>query len=119
MGAGLSRERGNRGKVCPEQSSPYNHPLDCPRVGSGQGQAIFRGPDPDPGQPLHPPAGPDPGYHYVRECIEEKKIAIFFIDRSHNPADLFTKNLRETKFTTFRQQLSLEFYLPCDLCLAR
>jgi hypothetical protein len=32
-------------------------------------------------------------YHYVRECVEERKVAIYFIDGSHNPADLFTKNL--------------------------
>jgi hypothetical protein len=51
-------------------------------------------------------------YHYVRECIEEKKISIFFIDGSSNPADLFTKNLGEVKFTKFRQQLGLEFYSP-------
>ena len=53
-------------------------------------------------------------YHYVRESIEEKKIDIYFIDGSHNPADLFTtsKNLGETKFMQFRRQLGLEFYLP-------
>ena len=49
-------------------------------------------------------------YHYVCECIEEKKVAIFFIDGVSNPADLFTKNLRETKFMSFRKQLGLVFY---------
>ena len=51
-------------------------------------------------------------YHYVRECIEERKIAIYFIDGSHNPADLFTKNLGQVKFEYFRKQLGLEFYSP-------
>ena len=49
-------------------------------------------------------------YHYVRDCIEEKKVAIFFVDGALNPADLFTKNLGETKFTAFRKQLGLVFY---------
>ena len=49
-------------------------------------------------------------YHYVRECIEEKKVAIFFIDEVSNPTDLFTKNLREIKFMSFRKQLGLVFY---------
>jgi hypothetical protein len=51
-------------------------------------------------------------YHYIRECIEEKKIEVFFIEGSDNPADLFTKNLGEVKFTQFRRQLGLEFYSP-------
>ena len=51
-------------------------------------------------------------YHYVRECIEEQKIKIFFIEGSQNPADLFTKNLGQTKFEQFRNQLGLEFYSP-------
>ena len=48
-------------------------------------------------------------YHYVRDCIEQKKVAIFFVDGVSNPADLFTKNLGETKFTEFRKQLGLVF----------
>ena len=49
-------------------------------------------------------------YHYVRDCIEGKKFAIFFVDGVSNPADLFMKNLGETKFVTFRKQLGLVFY---------
>jgi hypothetical protein len=51
-------------------------------------------------------------YHYVRECIEERKVAIYFVDGSLNPADLFTKNLGQAKFEQFRNQLGLEFYSP-------
>jgi hypothetical protein len=40
--------------------------LDCPRVGLGQGQPIFSGPDPDLGRPSHPPPGPDPGSAWPR-----------------------------------------------------
>ena len=49
-------------------------------------------------------------YHYVRECIEENNVSIFFVDGSLNPADLFTKNLGQAKFELFRKQLGLEFY---------
>jgi hypothetical protein len=51
-------------------------------------------------------------YHYVRECIEEGRIEMFFIDGSQNPADMFTKNLGQAKFEQFRSQLGLEFYSP-------
>jgi len=47
-------------------------------------------------------------YHYVRDCIEDGKIAIYFVDGSQNPADLFTKNLGQTKFEQFRGYLGLE-----------
>ena len=49
-------------------------------------------------------------YHYVREMIEERQVAIYFVEGSHNPADLFTKNLGQVKFEYFRKQLGLEFY---------
>jgi transposase InsO family protein len=49
-------------------------------------------------------------YHYIREVIRAKKIELFFIEGSENPADLFTKNLGRIKFQKFREQLGLEFY---------
>ena len=52
-------------------------------------------------------------YHYIRECIEDKKVEISFIDGSRNPANLLTKNLGESKFKFFRDQLSLGL----ELCL--
>ena len=51
-------------------------------------------------------------YHNVRECVEEKKVELLFIEGSENPADMFTKNLGHVKFLKFREQLGLEFYLP-------
>jgi len=50
-------------------------------------------------------------YHYIREVVKDKKIELFFIDGSENPADMFTKNLGRIKFEKFRSQLGLEFYL--------
>jgi hypothetical protein len=49
-------------------------------------------------------------YHYIHEVIHTKKIELFFIEGSENPADLFTKNLGRIKFQKFREQLGLEFY---------
>jgi len=48
-------------------------------------------------------------YHFVRDCIEDGKIAIYFVDGSQNPADLFTKNLGQTKFEQFRATLGLSY----------
>jgi len=49
-------------------------------------------------------------YHYVKECIEKKKIDIFFIEGTNNPTDMFTKNLDHVKFLKFKESLGLEFY---------
>ena len=49
-------------------------------------------------------------YHYIREVVASGKVALFFIEGSENPADLFTKNLGHVKFEKFRDNLGLEFY---------
>ena len=49
-------------------------------------------------------------YHYIREVVASGKVALFFIEGSENPADLFTKNLGHVKFEKFRDSLGLEFY---------
>jgi hypothetical protein len=49
-------------------------------------------------------------YHYVRECIEKKKIEMFFVPSEENTADLLTKNLSRIKFERVRAQLGLEFH---------
>ena len=49
-------------------------------------------------------------YHYIREVVANGKVALFFIEGSENPADLFTKNLGHIKFEKFREELGLEFY---------
>lgn len=48
-------------------------------------------------------------YHYIRECIAMKKVEVFFIEGSENPADMFTKNLGWVKFEKFRALLGLHF----------
>ena len=32
-------------------------------------------------------------YHYIREVVQQRKVELFFINGSENPADMFTKNL--------------------------
>ena len=49
-------------------------------------------------------------YHYICQCIEDKNIELMFIKGSNNPADMFTKNLGNIKFSKFREILGLEFY---------
>ena len=48
-------------------------------------------------------------YHYIRECIEEGKVSVFFIPGSMNPADMFTKNLGKDKFLEFHEYLGILF----------
>jgi len=48
----------------------------------------------------------------VRECIERKKVEVFFIEGTNNPADMFIKNLGHVKFLKIRETLGLEFCLP-------
>ena len=40
-------------------------------------------------------------YHYIRQCLEEKKISLYFVEGSKNPADMFTKNHGKVKFLEF------------------
>ena len=48
-------------------------------------------------------------FHYIRECVEKKKVELMFIPGTENPADMFTKNLGRILFYKFRSQLGLEF----------
>ena len=50
-------------------------------------------------------------YHFIRECVEDGKVELFFVEGINNSANLFTKNLGPIKFSKFRSQLGLEFYL--------
>ena len=47
-------------------------------------------------------------YHYIRQCVEEKKVSLYFVEGAENPADMFTKNLGHVKFQKFRGQLGFE-----------
>ena len=47
-------------------------------------------------------------YHFIRQCLEDKKISLYFVEGAENPADMFTKNLGKVKFLKFRDQLGFE-----------
>ena len=48
-------------------------------------------------------------YHYVRQCIEEGHVTLYFVEGAENPTDMFTKNLGHVKFLKFRGQLGIKF----------
>ena len=47
-------------------------------------------------------------YHYIWQCLEEKKISLYFVEGSKNSVDMFTKNLGKVKFLEFRSKLGIE-----------
>jgi hypothetical protein len=48
-------------------------------------------------------------YHYIRECVEEKKISLTYIPTNDQIADIMTKNLNYNKFKFFRESLNVVF----------
>jgi hypothetical protein len=54
----------------------------------------------------------DMRYHHIRNCIEEKKVAVFFIEGRLNPANMFTKNLAFNLFHKCQLDTGLEFTSP-------
>jgi hypothetical protein len=52
----------------------------------------------------------DVKYHIIRQYVEDKKIDLFWVDGTKNPADIFTKNLDKTKFERIRSLLGMEFF---------
>jgi hypothetical protein len=52
----------------------------------------------------------DVRYHYVCDCLEDKKVDLMWVPTDENPADMLTKNLGHVKFLKFRSMLGLEFY---------
>jgi hypothetical protein len=51
----------------------------------------------------------DVKYHYVHECIADKKIVLYHVPNEDNTADIFTKNIGRLKFEKFKKQLGIEF----------
>jgi len=49
-------------------------------------------------------------YHYIRECIEDGKVSVYFVPGNENPADMFTKNLGAIDFLRFRKHLGIKFF---------
>jgi len=44
-------------------------------------------------------------YHYIRKCIKDGKVSVYFIPGNENPANMFTKNLGAMDFLHFRSIL--------------
>ena len=49
-------------------------------------------------------------YHFIREKLLEGKVEVFYVQGDKNIADMFTKNLGNTKFKEFHSQLGIRFY---------
>ena len=50
-------------------------------------------------------------YHFIREAVEDGKLAVAYIPTDDNTADIFTKALPKTKFKQFVELLGL-----CVIC---
>jgi len=48
-------------------------------------------------------------YHYIRECIKDGKVSVYFVPGNENPADMFTKNLGAIDFLRFRKHFRIKF----------
>ena len=46
-------------------------------------------------------------YHWIREQVDQRTIAVSHVPGDENPADIFTKPLGRVKFTKFRGMLGL------------
>ena len=46
-------------------------------------------------------------YHFIQECVEDKKIMVQYVPMEENTADVFTKGLAKPKFQQFVAQLGL------------
>lgn len=49
----------------------------------------------------------DVKHHFIRECIGENKIQLFYISTTEQIADIFTKSLSASKFKYFRNLLNV------------
>src|SRR5215813_8861680 len=64
----------------------------------------------------------DVRYHFIRQCVEDKKVKLFFVAGTKNPADMFTKILSKTKFLHCLEGLGLiirKQETPADKIVAR
>jgi len=48
-------------------------------------------------------------YHYIRDCIKDGKVSVYFISGNENLANMFTKNLGTIDFLCFRKHLGIKF----------
>ena len=49
----------------------------------------------------------DTRYHFVRQCVEDKKIEIEFVRSENQLADIFTKALGKAKFLEMRDRIGI------------
>ena len=49
----------------------------------------------------------DTRYHFISQCVEDKKIEIGFIRTEDKLADIFTKALGKTKFQEMRGRIGI------------
>ena len=49
----------------------------------------------------------DTRYHFVRQCVEEKKIEVEFVRSEDQLADIFTKALGKAKFLEMRDRIGI------------
>ena len=47
-------------------------------------------------------------YHWIREQVEQRTIAVCHVPGDENPADIFTKPLSRVKFVKFQEMLGLQ-----------
>ena len=46
-------------------------------------------------------------YHFIRDCVEKKKIELEFVATEHQLADMFTKSLGRTRFQELRTRIGM------------
>ena len=51
-------------------------------------------------------------YHYIRECIEQKQVRLYYVLTNSQIADLMTKNLNRDKIKFFLNELGIT--VKCD-----
>ena len=46
-------------------------------------------------------------YHFIRQCVEDKKVVLYYVPTTEQIADILTKCLNYDKFKKFRNQLGI------------
>ena len=47
-------------------------------------------------------------HHYIRQCVEDKKVKLYFVPTNEQLADIQTKNLTFDLFSNIQDKLGLE-----------
>ena len=54
-------------------------------------------------------------YHFIREAVDDAKIAVKYVLMDENSANIFTKSLAKPKFRRFAKMLGLRLIGGCDI----